>query len=83
MNGMGKWVFVIIGIVVICLMFPILLTAITGITTNANINDFTGLKELANITPLLAWIAIIGGLGFLGVQAIRRSYGKRKSQKKG
>lgn len=82
MGSMGKWVYIIIGVVVICLMFPIMLTAITSITGHANIADFTGLEELANITPLLAWIAIIGGLGFLGVQAVRNRVAKRKASKK-
>lgn len=81
---MSKWVYTIIGIVVVCLLFPLVLTSIAGITGHANIADFTGLAELANITPLLGWIAIIGGLGFFGVQAIRkRSSGKRSSRRRG
>lgn len=82
MGNMGKWVYVIIGFVVICLIFPLILTGITSITGHASIADFTGLEELANITPLLMWIGIIGAIGFLGFGAVRTYQGRKKSSKR-
>lgn len=82
MGNFGKWIYVIIGFVVICLIFPLILTAMDSITGHASIADFTGLAELANITPLLMWIGIIGTLGLLGFGAVRSYQGRKKSSKK-
>ncbi len=78
--NVGKWVYAIIGFVVICLIFPLVLTGISSITGHASIADFTGLQELANITPLLMWIGIIGAIGFLGFTAARSYMGRRKAK---
>lgn len=81
-GSISKWIYIIIGVVVIALVFPILMDGIVTITSHANILDFTGLEAMANITPLLGWIAFIGGVGFLGFNAVKGYISKRKSKSK-
>lgn len=59
-----------IGLVVIIVMFPILITG-TGTVASLNLTNYTGLASIVNLTPLLAWVgAVVMTIvtGYLGVR---------------
>jgi Flp pilus assembly pilin Flp len=62
-----------IGLVVIIIMFPILITGIQTVT-NQNLTNFTGLASVVNLTPLLAWVgAVVMTIvsGYMGVKKMK------------
>jgi hypothetical protein len=63
-----------IGLVVIIIMFPILLSATTTITDTVNDTNFTGFFSVVKLTPLLAWVgAVVMTIvtGYLGVKKMK------------
>ena len=59
-----------IGLLVIIILFPILITGIETVTSE-NLTPYTGLSSLVNLTPLLAWVgAVVMTIvsGYLGVK---------------
>ena len=59
-----------VGLVVIIIMFPILITGIESVT-NLDLTNYTGLGSIVKLTPLLAWVgAVIMTIvtGYLGVK---------------
>ncbi len=79
-GNIGKYIGIIVALVVIIILFPIVMDQIGVITGHANIADFTGLEAFANLTPLLLWLTLIfGALGFAGYKVYKAA---RKSKKK-
>ncbi len=61
-----------IGLVVIIIMFPILITGVETVTSE-NLTPYTGLSSVINLTPLLAWVgAVVMTIvtGYLGVKKL-------------
>ena len=59
-----------VGLVVIVIMFPILITGIQSVT-NLDLDNYTGLASIVKLTPLLAWVgAVVMTIvtGYLGVR---------------
>lgn len=59
-----------VGLVVIIIMFPILITGIESVT-NLDLTNYTGLGSIVKLTPLLAWVgAVVMTIvtGYLGVK---------------
>lgn len=59
-----------VGLVVIIIMFPILITGVESVT-NQNLTNYTGLASIVKLTPLLAWVgAVVMTIvtGYLGVK---------------
>jgi formate-dependent nitrite reductase membrane component NrfD len=76
---MGTMVVGIIMMVVALIMFPIILDAVSTILGNANIADYTGLETMVAIAPLLVFIGLLAGGGWLtfkGLTAGRTGKGK-------
>lgn len=64
-QGMWRMILGIIGLAIAFVMFPIVLTGTSEITGHANINNFTGLSSVANIGPLIIFVGLIFGSGFM------------------
>jgi hypothetical protein len=80
-GSIGKIVMLVVALVVAAILLPIVMDQVVEITGHANIADFTGLEAFANLTPLLLWLAVIGGLlGFAAVKGYQ-AYKSRKSKK--
>jgi len=59
-----------VGLLVIIIMFPILITGIQSVT-NLDLSNYTGLGSIVQLTPLLAWVgAVVMTIvtGYLGVR---------------
>jgi hypothetical protein len=73
----------VIGLTVILIMFPILLSATHGVLTDDNIADFTGVSSFAALVPFLALLAVIFSGGVITWQGVKegRSGGGKKHRK--
>jgi hypothetical protein len=69
----------IIMMVVALIMFPIILDAVSTILADANLADYTGLETMVAIAPLIIFIGLLAGGGWLtfkGLTSGRSSSGK-------
>jgi len=74
----------IIGLTVILIMFPILLSATHEVLNDANITDYTGVSSFAALVPFLALLAVIfsgGVVTWQGVKEGRSGGGGKKDRK--
>jgi hypothetical protein len=77
-------VIMILGLAVVLIFFPVLLTGTHTVINDANIADFTGLATFTALIPLLAIIAVIfsgGLLTFSGIKQARRGGGGKRGKR--
>jgi hypothetical protein len=77
-SGVAKVVGLVVALVVAAILLPIVMDQAVVVTTHANIADFTGLEAFVNLTPLLLWLAVVGGLlGFAAVSGYKAYKGRK------
>lgn len=54
----------LIGLAIAFIVFPIVLTGVASITSHTHAAAFTGLSDVANIAPLVAFVGILFGSGY-------------------
>jgi hypothetical protein len=84
-GNLGKIVMGIVMIVVAMLMFGIVLDSVDALiswtgTGGATIADYTGLEQLVTISPLLIWLGLLAGGGWLTFKGFA---GEREGRRKG
>lgn len=85
MNKFGpsmQIVFGIVGIFISFIMFPLVLTGVHTILSDANIADYTGLSQVAGVAPLLIFLALLASSGYLLYSGIRKGKSRRSSRSK-
>ncbi len=83
MNKIGpsmQIVFGLVGIFIALIMFPLVLTGVHTILTDANIADYTGLSQVAGVAPLLIFLGLLASSGYLMVTGIKGRKSSRKSK---
>ncbi len=74
-------VFGIVGIFICLIIFPLVMTGVHTIISDPNITDYTGLSQVASVAPLLIFLALLTGSGWLMVSGIKKGKASRKSKR--
>lgn len=77
-----KYVWLILGVTIFSLVFPMFLTGIASITGDPNIADYSGLATMVKITPVLVWLVGLFGVGGLMVYNDVKKGNFRRGSKK-
>ena len=75
---------ILLGIVTIAvsfIVFPIVLEGTDTILSNSNINNYTGLKAIVQIAPMLVMIAMLFGGGLLVFSGYKATRARRAAKK--
>ncbi|MBA7604401.1 hypothetical protein ES703_11521 [subsurface metagenome] len=65
----------IIAIAIAFVIFPVVMDAVSTITTHADIAEYTGLASIAKVAPLIVFVGLLASGGFAmykGVTTIRK-----------
>jgi len=66
----------IIAIAIAFVIFPVVMDAVSTITTHTDIANYTGLSSIANVAPLIVFVGLLASGGFAmykGVTGFRKS----------
>jgi hypothetical protein len=68
----------IVCIAIALILFPIVLDGVQAILTDVNISTYTGLEAVAQVTPLLVFVGMIFGGGFLTFSGVKGAKNSKK-----
>lgn len=83
MGKILKYVWLIFGVTIFSLVFPMFLTGAAAIIADVNIADYSGLETMVKITPVLVWLVGVFGAGGLMVYSDVKKGTFKKGSKKG